>query len=490
MGQRAKLLEVLTIAAAMGVGVWLALGNSGGGRIVLPGPRLAALDMQGATRNLSDLCRQRGALLVFLDPTCGRCLGQFHELRRELGVSPGGDIPCFVVLSGPSLAATSTIASRRFPGFSALFDPDLHWLRVLAPGQTPPEAVVIGRNGKVLAHGWGKGRYGGWRAVRTALQALREGISNGNDTGLRVRTVRVIGTTDTRKPEYVFAFFRDLNVDSQGNLFVVDQTFGEVRVFDSSGVYLRTIPVPRGVRTPASVALGDSGDVYLLDQHGKTVYHLDPAGRIVGQFRINFWGWWLRRLGARLYISSFPYYAKQTPRLVHVYSRDGRHLFDFCEPRPNTSVEREYTGGYNGFLTRCGELLVFAFGYPFDLRAFRRDGHLTSRVEWQPPFYGRILDPPPGVRAPKKWWSGFCIGLSGLGPDRVAVLLADVERMKPLLYVVQLSSGQIRGPADLSEYTIDVPLTPMAGDGKGGLYFAAYKPFPMIVKFAVEGVGP
>ncbi len=490
MGQRAKLLKVVTIAAAVGVGVWLALGNGKGGQAPPAGPRLAALDMQGATRSLWDLCRERGALLVFLDPACGRCVAQFDQLRREVSVSPGGDIPCFVVLSGPSLGATSTIASRRFPGFSALFDPDLHWLHVLAPGQTPPEAVVIANNGKVVAHGWGKDRYRGWRAVRTALQALREGISTGNDTGLRVTTVQVIGTTDAKKPEYVFAFFRDLNVDSLGNLFVVDQTFGEVRVFDSSGVYCRTIPVPRGVRTPASVAPGDTGDVYLLDQHGKTVYHLDSAGRIVGKFHIDFWGWWLRRLGARLYISSFPYYAKQTPRLVHAYSLHGRHLFDFCEPRPNTSVEREYTGGYNGFLTKLGELLVFAFGYPFDLRAFTSDGQLVSRIEWQPPFYGRILDPPPGVRAPKKWWSGFCIGLSGLGPDRVALLLADVERMRPLLYVVRLSARKIYGPADLSEYTIDVPLTPMAEDGKGGLYFAAYKPFPRIVKFAVEGVGP
>lgn len=69
-------------------------------------------------------------------------------------------------------------------------------------------------------------------------------------------------------------------IDNSGRIFVLDQVNKRVQVYDKTGKHIKTIPIPSV--TFSDIAIGDSGNLFLLDRFVyKTVVLIDDKGNIL-----------------------------------------------------------------------------------------------------------------------------------------------------------------------------------------------------------------
>lgn len=83
-------------------------------------------------------------------------------------------------------------------------------------------------------------------------------------------------------PEYVFSKIQDLDVDAEGNIYVLDPREAQVKVFDTQGVYLRTIgrrgQGPGETQNPVFIQVTAQGELAIYDHHASGMllfYSLD-----------------------------------------------------------------------------------------------------------------------------------------------------------------------------------------------------------------------
>jgi 6-bladed beta-propeller len=71
------------------------------------------------------------------------------------------------------------------------------------------------------------------------------------------------------KPEYLFSQIREFDVDSKGNIYVIDLKENNIRVFDKNGAYIRTVgrsgQGPAEFTEPGNVHVTDAGEIMVTD---------------------------------------------------------------------------------------------------------------------------------------------------------------------------------------------------------------------------------
>ena len=102
----------------------------------------------------------------------------------------------------------------------------------------------------------------------------------GEDEAWRIEEVVSVGGVDT-DPSYQFGTITGLDVDPDGNIYVVDRQAQNVRVFDPAGAYLRTIGGPG--EGPGEFG-GNAAAVFVLD--GRVVVP-DPSNARVSSFSLD-----------------------------------------------------------------------------------------------------------------------------------------------------------------------------------------------------------
>lgn len=97
----------------------------------------------------------------------------------------------------------------------------------------------------------------------------------------------VIGREDGR-PEEAFGRIADIEVGSEGTIYVIDQQASAVRVFDAGGSFVRSIgregEGPGEFQRPGQIALSPDGGVWVYDYAMRTVIALDSLGRETDRF--------------------------------------------------------------------------------------------------------------------------------------------------------------------------------------------------------------
>lgn len=131
-----------------------------------------------------------------------------------------------------------------------------------------------------------------------------------------------------------------LTVDAGANLYVADEE--GIAKYDSTGALVTFIPTQEGPPpgeaqpvSPADVAVGEGGDIYVVSRHRLLVQQYDANGQFVRQ-----WGEGADNqegavrngiavgVGGNIYVSDF------AGDKVKVYTPEGVWLFDFPQPAP------------------------------------------------------------------------------------------------------------------------------------------------------------
>ncbi len=105
----------------------------------------------------------------------------------------------------------------------------------------------------------------------------------GNSPEVEIRFEKNIGSIDAEDENLLFYLPVDVTVDSEGNIYVLDQGNNRVQKFDHSGNYLATFgregQGPGEFKGPTSLAVDQNGNVYVGDEQNKRIQVFFPDGR-------------------------------------------------------------------------------------------------------------------------------------------------------------------------------------------------------------------
>ena len=100
---------------------------------------------------------------------------------------------------------------------------------------------------------------------------------------VQLREVLTLGADTSASSEYLFARPRLVATDSQGRIYVADAAYMNIRVYDASGRYIRTIGQrgrgPMEFQSFRALTVNDRDEVIVLDRTNARVTRFTPEGR-------------------------------------------------------------------------------------------------------------------------------------------------------------------------------------------------------------------
>lgn len=196
--------------------------------------------------------------------------------------------------------------------------------------------------------------------------------------------VRVIGGKGSEPGEFLYPL--GLDVDSDGNLYVVDRIRQSINVFSSAGAfkteYKIVLPADEteGLKpSPMDVLIDDdTGDMYVCDRGVHRVYVLDSNGKFVR---------WISTKGLEVGQIMTPFYLGWSPEgnlvvinanqtRVDTYTKEGEHLSSFGTRRAGVGAFI----GISGFdFDQQGDILVIDMSSAI-IQGFLPDGRYLFHV--------------------------------------------------------------------------------------------------------------
>lgn len=232
------------------------------------------------------------------------------------------------------------------------------------------------------------------------LQAARPTIVHNGTKGLwegdpskhfNLITDLVIGTEDGDDNE-IFGRVYDIAVDSEGSIYVLDNSFPRVQKYDDRGSYQLTIgragQGPGECSFPTAMALDELNYIYVADQGRVNVY--DIGGNYLAQLTHGLSSGFIHSLAVatseEIYISCFEIFEQ---RVLHKFSLERGILFSFCDSYAvgqdiDVRIESAYSGGQVDIDDRGA--VYYAQMTPYEIRKFNPNGELLTIIHRENDF--------------------------------------------------------------------------------------------------------
>lgn len=206
---------------------------------------------------------------------------------------------------------------------------------------------------------------------------------------------------DTESDDEFFGVIGAVEVDQDGNVFLLDRQLAEVKVFDSQGAYIRTIgregEGPGEFRGPIEMFMTTEGNVGVLQMMPGKIVMLTPEGDPAGEFRLpepegggNRMLWGGARAGKKIVVgsSSMSMQAAKAVRasVLASYTADGEEATRYFEDSIDLNfgmLEIDERDGFRPIWDAGQDGSIYAvttFG-EYEIQKFRPDGTLDRVVE-------------------------------------------------------------------------------------------------------------
>ncbi len=127
----------------------------------------------------------------------------------------------------------------------------------------------------------------------------------GSPTQLILRPDLLIGE-EAGDEKYMFSELRSVQVDDQGNIYVLDWKDIKIKVFDAQGKYLRAFGKkgqgPGEIQMPSRMVMTRTGKLVLLDSANRRIAFYSPAGECQKELGSAKWNFIRTRVDSRSYI--------------------------------------------------------------------------------------------------------------------------------------------------------------------------------------------
>ena len=272
--------------------------------------------------------------------------------------------------------------------------------------------------------------------------------------------------------DLMFGSIIRVDLDGQGNIYILDYKFRKIVVCSPDGRHLRTIAVPAGqgpqeATNLGGIAVAPSGTLFINDMRKIIVY--GPDGRFVRSFLTDFMISSIGCPGTEDLVAIGP----NSGKILHVFDRTGRLLASFGDTfSPPADLEPMKDMPMIGapILFNCAkDGRVFVLNpHKYEVSVFkdrRLETVLAGKSERFKPSQkmGRAFI----STAAHIVQSGGLVFVSFRDPDPKALKTADI-----------FEAGKTIG-------SIGLPGTPHVADLQGRIYFAEEDDFPKVVRYAV-----
>jgi hypothetical protein len=209
----------------------------------------------------------------------------------------------------------------------------------------------------------------------------------------------VIGT-EGGDANYMVGRVTDIATDSKRNIYIADNGYSRIQMFDSEGGFIRTVgskgegPGEFGLITAITTDAQDN--LYVADMSSR-IKIFGADGKYIDQFKHNFPGTGIRSIKTdqqnNLFLSCLDIFEQQ---VIHKYSAKHKHLRSFCDSWAvgDNDVDVRLEGTFGG-----GTLDLDADGNvyytqmtPYEIRKFSPDGDLLLRIYRENSFM-RVPEP-------------------------------------------------------------------------------------------------
>ena len=124
----------------------------------------------------------------------------------------------------------------------------------------------------------------GNRAVEVINNPIKSRIQPGQPYRMELNEELVIGG-DTKRPNYLLARIKDLAVDDEGNIYILDNKQIQIKVFSKTGKLLRVIgrlgKGPGDIQSPLWVFFTGSREIMIEDHGNRRFIYFTPSGDFI-----------------------------------------------------------------------------------------------------------------------------------------------------------------------------------------------------------------
>lgn len=263
-----------------------------------------------------------------------------------------------------------------------------------------------------------------------------------------------------------------IDLDANGNIYILDYKFRKIVVCDRGGRFLRAIAVPAGqgpreATNLSGIAVTPGGTVFVNDMRKIIVY--GPDGEYLRTFLIDYMISSIGCAGAEELVAIGPHGG----RILHVFDPEGKLLASFGDtftPPGELAAMKDMPMVGAPFLFNCakdGRIFVLN-PHRYEVSVYK-DRKLEGTIAGKNELFMPVQQKGRGIvsTAAHIVSSGdlFLVALQIAGPS--AGKAADV-----------FQAGKQIG-------SVDIPGTPYNVDAQGRIYFAETDPFPRVVRYAV-----
>jgi hypothetical protein len=264
-----------------------------------------------------------------------------------------------------------------------------------------------------------------------------------------------------------------VDIDGQGNIYILDYKFRKVAVFDREGRLVRTIAVPAGqgpreATNLSGIAVTPGGTLFVNDTRKVIVY--GPDGQHVRTFLIDFMISSIGCAGAEELVAIGPNGGK----ILHVFDPAGKLLASFGD---TFTPPGEFAPMKD--MPMFGAPLIFSCAK--DGRIFVLNPHKYEVSVFKDRKLERTFAGKSGLFKPiQKMGRGIVSTAAYIVASGDLVLVA----MKNLDPKADKTADVFRGGEQIG--SVDIPGTPYVADLQGRIYIAETDPFPRVVRYTVE----
>jgi len=279
----------------------------------------------------------------------------------------------------------------------------------------------------------------------------------------------------------MFALINDIDLDAEGNIYVLDVRNYRIQKFDNKGNFLKSVTIKKGegpqeVPRINTMAVTEKGKIYLLGGNGIKILLFDEHGEFLRFFKLDFQA-----------IHIAPYIEEKAVvlgikdnHIFHVFSEEGEHLDSFGEPFEIPSRYSQYKDlaplKYPMRMDGLGDGKIFIPNpHRYEINIYEK-----NKFAWSLKGKNKAFEP---------------LMITKAKPQGIGIIFPTVSALeyKERVYVTFKTLLDEEVPNQLDVFEKGVPIASLDVDGfayaidkEGRLYFVEEEDFPKIVRYTLS----
>ncbi len=189
----------------------------------------------------------------------------------------------------------------------------------------------------------------------------------------------------------------DVEVDKDGNIYVLEKGNYRVQKFDKNGKFILTIGKkgqgPGEILDTTDIELDSKGNILVFDSGNRRVSKFTPNGIFISSFKPECGV----SKGAIDSEDNIYFYSQYKGKLIHKFDMNGKYILSFMDEIP---VEPErikpHVNGL-GAIEISEDKIYLSMIYPYTIYIFKNNGELIQKIQTDVPYSAPPFLSPEGV---------------------------------------------------------------------------------------------